>query len=37
MPESLIDVLFLAAQADVRLLVFDGDAAVLEGLPVYES
>jgi hypothetical protein len=37
MPESLIDVLFLAAQADVRLLVFDGDAAVLDGLPVYES
>jgi hypothetical protein len=37
LPESLIDVLFLAAQADVRLLVFDGDAQVLDGLPVYES
>jgi len=37
MPESLIQVLHLAALADVRMLVFDADAPVLEGLPLYDS
>jgi len=37
MPESLIHVLHLAALADVRMLVFDADAPVLEGLPLYDS
>jgi len=32
MPESLVEVLHLAALADVRMLVFDADASVLEGL-----
>lgn len=32
MPESLVEVLHLAALADVRMLVFDADANVLEGL-----
>ncbi len=36
MPACLVDVLHLAAQADVRILIFDGDAAVLDGLPLYE-
>lgn len=36
-PESLIELLHLAASADVRFLVFDADAAVLEGLPLYEE
>lgn len=36
-PESLIDVLFLAAIADVRLLIIDDDAQELEGLPRYTS
>lgn len=34
MPESLLEVIQLAALADVRLLIFDADAAVLEGLPL---
>lgn len=33
-PESLLEVIQLAALADVRLLIFDADAAVLEGLPL---
>jgi len=33
MPESLVEVLHLAALADVRILVFDADASVLDGLP----
>lgn len=37
MPESLVDVVHLAALADVRILIFDGDAPVLDGLPVYED
>ncbi len=37
MPEDLADVLTLAGEADVRMLVFDADAPVLEGLPVYEA
>jgi len=37
MPESLVDVLHLAALADVRMLVFDADAPVLDGLPLYDD
>lgn len=37
MPECLVEVLHLAAQADVRLLVFDVDAPVLDGLPLYDE
>lgn len=37
MPESLVEVLHLAALADVRMLVFDADAPVLDGLPLYED
>lgn len=37
MPESLIEVLHLAALADVRMLVFDADAPVLDGLPLYDD
>lgn len=37
MPESLVEVLHLAALADVRILVFDADANVLDGLPLYDD
>lgn len=37
MPGDLANVLTLAGQADVRMLVFDADAPVLEGLPLYEA
>ena len=37
MPKSLVEVLHLAAHADVRMLVFDVDAPVLDGLPLYED
>ena len=37
MPESLMQVLHLAALADVRMLVFDADAQVLDGLPIYDD
>lgn len=37
MPASLVDVLHLAALADVRILVFDADAPVLDGLTLYEE
>ncbi len=37
MPESLLEVLHLAALADVRVLIFDADAPVLDGLPLYEE
>ncbi|HMW53941.1 MAG TPA: ABC transporter substrate-binding protein, partial [Rhodocyclaceae bacterium] len=37
MPESLMEVLHLAALADVRMLVFDADAPVLDGLPLYDD
>ena len=37
MPESLVEVLHLAALADVRMLVFDADAPVLDGLPLYDD
>lgn len=33
-PEALVNVLYLAALADVRLLIFDPDAAVLDGLAI---
>lgn len=34
--EALIDLLFLASQADVRFLILDPDASPLEGLPVFD-
>lgn len=37
MPDCLVDVLRLAALADVRMLVFDADAPVLDGLPVFDE
>lgn len=37
MPESLVEVLHLVALADVRLLVFDSDAPVLNGLTLYDE
>ncbi|WP_273828106.1 DUF5983 family protein [Pseudomonas sp. SBT1-2] len=37
MPKSLIEVLHLAGQADVRILVFDADAPVLADLAIYED
>ena len=36
-PESLVEVLHLAAFADVRMLVFDADAPVLDGLTLYDD
>lgn len=35
LPVELINVLHLAAQADVRILIFDPDAACLDGLPTH--
>ncbi|WP_433861478.1 ABC transporter substrate-binding protein [Pseudomonas thivervalensis] len=35
-PEALVNLLYLAALADVRLLIFDPDAAVLDGLAIFE-
>lgn len=35
-PVSLLDVLHQAALADTRILIFDPDAPVLEGLPLYD-
>lgn len=37
MPESLVEILHLAAAADVRVLILDADAPVLDGLPVYDD
>lgn len=37
LPVELVEVLHLAAQADVRILIFDPDAAQLDGLPVYDK
>lgn len=37
MPDCLVDVLRLAALADVRMLAFDADAPVLDGLPVFDD
>lgn len=36
-PDDLVLVLQLAANADVRMLVFDADAPELDGLPLYEA
>ncbi|WP_338807025.1 ABC transporter substrate-binding protein [Pseudomonas chlororaphis] len=36
-PASLMEVLHLAALADVRMLVFDADAPEIDGLPLYEA
>jgi len=36
-PESLVYVQHLAALADVRMLVFDADAQVLDELPIYDK
>ncbi|MBJ2281706.1 ABC transporter substrate-binding protein [Pseudomonas sp. MF6767] len=36
-PEALVNVLYLAALADVRLLIFDPDAAVLNGLVIFDE
>ncbi len=36
MPADLMRVLHLAANADVRILIFDADAPELDGLPVYD-
>ncbi len=37
MPESLVNVLHRAAEADVRILIFDADAPILKGLPIFEE
>lgn len=37
MPEHLVDILHLAAIADVRILIFDADAPVLDGLPIFDE
>jgi hypothetical protein len=36
-PDSLVTVLHLAAQAEVRILIFDPDAPTLNGLPLYDN
>lgn len=36
-PTALVDVLYLAALADVRLLIFDPDATVLDGLAIFDE
>jgi len=36
-PAALVNVLYLAALADVRLLIFDPDAAVLDGLAIFDE
>ncbi|MDR3220769.1 MAG: ABC transporter substrate-binding protein [Candidatus Accumulibacter sp.] len=36
MPQSLLHVLHLAGEADVRVLIFDGGAPQLDGLPSYD-
>lgn len=36
-PEPLMTVMHLAALADVRILIFDPNAAILEALPLYED
>lgn len=37
LPIVLVEILHLAAQADVRILIFDPDAACLDGLPTYDN
>ncbi|MBE8591323.1 ABC transporter substrate-binding protein [Pseudomonas sp. MAFF 301449] len=36
-PEALVNVLYLAALADVRLLIFDPDATILDGLAIFDE
>jgi hypothetical protein len=36
-PPSLVNVLHLAGEADVRYLIFDADAPEIEGLPIYDD
>jgi hypothetical protein len=36
-PEALVNVMYLAALADVRLLIFDPDATVLDGLAIFDE
>lgn len=36
-PQSLITLMQLAALADVRILIFDPNAQILEGLPIYDD
>ncbi|MBG58765.1 MAG: ABC transporter substrate-binding protein [Porticoccus sp.] len=36
-PQPLVDVMHLAALADVRIVIFDPDALVLEGLPTFDD
>jgi len=36
LPDDLANILYLAAEADVHHLIFDTDAPLLPGLPVYE-
>lgn len=36
LPDDLAEVLHLAAEADVRILIFDAEAAELEGLPIFQ-
>ena len=36
-PAALVNVLYLAALADVRLLIFDPDATVLDGLAIFDE
>ncbi|MCW5706924.1 hypothetical protein [Shinella sp.] len=37
MPVCLADVIDLAVLADIRILIFDPDAPVLDGLPIYSE
>lgn len=37
MPDDLANILELAGQADVRILILDADAPALLGLPLAES
>lgn len=37
LPESLVEVLHLAARADVRMLVFNADAPIRDGLALCEE
>jgi hypothetical protein len=36
-PEALVNILYLTALTDVRLLIFDPDAAVLNGLAIFDE
>jgi hypothetical protein len=36
LPESLVNVLHLAGEADVRFLIFHWDAPRFDGLPIYD-